>query len=186
MPRWLNPANLFTASRLLLTPFVIGAILEGHHRLALGLFFSAGVTDVLDGWAARRLDRSTAVGAYLDPIADKCLMSGVFLALGLAGAAPAWVVAAVLGRDLFILCGAGLFVAFTRIRKFPPSAWGKLSTFVQIVTVVCWLTRDAFPEPWLRAVGKAVLWPCVAATVWSGLHYTWRAMRMARQNRLAN
>ena len=126
-------------------------------------------------------DASTAAGAYFDPIADKCLMSGVFLALAAAGMCPWWVVAVVLGRDLYIVLGAGILMAFTTIRKFPPSVWGKASTFVQILTVTCWLTRDAFPAPALRAIGAGVLWPCVAATVWSGLHYTWRGIRMARQ-----
>ncbi len=179
MPSWLNLANFFTLLRLLLTPVVIATILEGRHRLALALFFLAAVTDVLDGWAARRA-ASTAAGAYLDPIADKFLMSGAFLALAAAGTAPWWVVAVVLGRDVYILLGAAVFLAFTKVRKFPPSIWGKASTFVQIVTVTCWMTRNAFPAPALRAIGAGVLWPCVAATVWSGMHYTWRGIQLAR------
>jgi cardiolipin synthase (CMP-forming) len=182
MPPWVNLANLFTLLRLLLTPAVIAGILEGRHRLALAIFFLAALTDALDGWAARRRDTSTAVGAYFDPIADKCLMSGVFVALAAAGMAPWWVVAVVLGRDLYIILGAGILMALTKIRKFPPAFWGKASTFVQIVTVTCWLTRDAFPAPVLRVIGAGVLWPCVAATVWSGLYYTWRGIRMARAN----
>lgn len=182
MPPWLNLANLFTLLRLLLTPVVIVAIVEGRHRLALAIFFVSALTDVLDGWAARQRDASTAAGAYFDPIADKCLMSGVFVALAAAGMTPWWVVGVVLGRDLYIVLGAGILMAFTKIRKFPPSIWGKASTFVQIVTVTCWLTRDAFPAPALRAIGAGVLWPCVAATVWSGLHYTWRGIRMASAN----
>jgi cardiolipin synthase (CMP-forming) len=179
MPPWLNLANCFTILRLLLTPVVIAAILEGRHRTALTLFFFAAVTDVLDGWAARRT-MSTAAGAYFDPIADKFLMSGVFLALAAAGLAPWWVVAVVLGRDVYILLGAAVFLVFTSVRKFPPSIWGKASTFVQIVTVTCWMTRNAFPTPALRAIGVGVLWPCVAATVWSGVHYTWRGVQLAR------
>lgn len=182
MPRWLNLANLFTLFRLLLTPCVIAAILQGRHRLALALFFLAALTDVLDGWAARRRHGQTTAGAYFDPIADKCLMSGVFLALAAAGLEPWRVVAVVLGRDIYIVLGVAIFMAFTRLRKFPPTVWGKASTFVQIVTVTCWLTRNAFPAPWLRAVGAGVLWPCVAATVWSALHYTWRGIRLARAN----
>jgi cardiolipin synthase len=180
MPRWLNLANFFTLLRLLLAPVVIWAILNNRHRLALALFFLAATTDVLDGWAARRLGESSAAGAYFDPIADKFLMSGVFLALGVAGMAPLWSVAIVLGRDLYILVGAGVFLLATGIRKFPPSVWGKTSTFVQIVTVVCWLTRDAFPGRALHAIGAGVLWPCVLATVWSGIHYTWRGIRLAQ------
>ena len=154
MPRWLNLANTFTLVRLVLTPIVIVAILDKHHLLALVLFFLAAVTDVLDGLAARRLDQRTPTGAYFDPIADKCLMSGVFLALAAAGLAPWWFVGIVLGRDVYILLGALIFLAFTRIRKFPPSMWGKASTFVQIVTVVTWLVRDAFSRSWLNTASE--------------------------------
>jgi cardiolipin synthase len=179
MPRWLNLANFFTLLRLLLTPFVIRAICINTPRLALALFCVAAATDVLDGWAARQLGQPTAGGAYFDPIADKFLMSGVFVALAAAGIAPWWFVAIILGRDLYILLGASVFLVSTAVREFPPSIWGKASTFVQILTAVCWLTRDAFPGPALNAMGAGMLWPCAAVTVWSGLHYTWRGIRLA-------
>jgi cardiolipin synthase len=183
MPPWLNLANLITLIRLLLTPVILAAILQGRHREALALFFIAAWTDALDGWAARGLEAGTPAGAYFDPIADKCLMSGVFLALAMANLAPWWLVGLVLGRDVYILLGAVIIAAFTTARKFPPTVWGKLSTFVQIITVTCWLTRDAFPEPWLRALGVGVLWPCAAVTLWSGFHYTWVGIRIARAAR---
>jgi cardiolipin synthase (CMP-forming) len=180
MPRWLNLANFFTFLRLLLTPVIVWAILVNRHPLALALFFAAAVTDILDGFAARRLDRSTQVGAYFDPIADKCLLSGVFLALAASRIAPWWLVGIVLGRDFYILLGAGIFMAATPIRKFPPSVWGKASTFVQIGAVVVWLTRGVFPGPVLNGIAAGVLWLCAAATVWSGLNYTWRGILLAR------
>ena len=99
MPRWFNLANFFTLIRLILIPYVIGAILSGHHSRALELFFVAAVTDVIDGTLARSYGMSTQAGAYLDPIADKCLLSGIFLALGAIGSVPWWFVAIVLGRD---------------------------------------------------------------------------------------
>lgn len=183
MAAWLNLANLFTFFRLALTPFVIAAILGGRHRQALALFCLAALTDILDGWSARLRHVQTTIGAYFDPIADKCLMSGVFLALALAALVPWWVVALVFGRDLYILGGSLLFLAFTEIRKFPPTIWGKLSTFVQILAVTCWLTRDAFPVAWLQRAGDDVLWLCVATTAWSGLHYTWRGVVWAGKER---
>ena len=85
MPRWFNLANLFTLLRLILVPYVIGAILAGRHGLALELFFVAALTDVIDGTLARSYGLATEAGAYLDPIADKCLLSGIFLALGATG-----------------------------------------------------------------------------------------------------
>ncbi len=183
MPGWMNLANLFTAIRLALTPVTIAAILAGSHRQALAWFFVAAWTDVLDGWSARSRHAQTVAGAYFDPIADKCLMSGVFVALAAAGTAPWWVVGLVLGRDLYILSGAMVFLAFSNVRKFPPTVWGKASTFVQIVTVTCWLIRNAFPADWLDAASRILLWLCVVTTAWSGVHYTWRGIQLARGGR---
>jgi cardiolipin synthase len=180
MPRWLNVANLFTLSRLVMTPFIIRDILDGQHTRALVLFFIAAWTDAIDGWLARITGNSTTAGAYLDPIADKCLMSGIFLAMGAAQIVPWWFVAIVLGRDLYILLAAIAMMSLTKVRTFPPSGWGKLSTFVQIATAITWLTRNVYPGPVLDTVGSAMLWICAVFTVWSGLHYTLRGVRLLR------
>ena len=180
MPRWLNLANLFTLLRLLLVPYVIGAILDGRHGRALELFFVAALTDVLDGALARSYGMTTQAGAYLDPIADKCLLSGIFLALGATGSIPWWFVAVVLGRDLYILLAVMAVMAATRMRKFPPSTWGKLSTLVQIVTAVTWMVENIWPVHVLQAISAAMLWVCAAFTIWSGIHYTLRGARMLR------
>jgi len=97
MPRWFNLANFFTLLRLILIPYIIGAILAGRHTRALELFFVAAVTDVIDGTLARSYGMSTQAGAFLDPIADKCLLSGIFLALGAVGSVPWWFVVPLLG-----------------------------------------------------------------------------------------
>jgi cardiolipin synthase (CMP-forming) len=180
MPRWINVPNALTMSRLALVPFVVRAVLEGRHRTALALFCVAAVTDVLDGATARRFGLGTQAGAYLDPIADKFLLSGLFLALAAAGIVPWWLVAVILGRDLYILAGAIAMLSFTALRKFPPSVWGKLSTFVQILTAAAWLIRNSFGTPATEAVAAATIWPCAAFTAWSGVHYTWRALRILR------
>src|SRR4051795_5272547 len=133
MPRWLNLPNFFTLLRVVLTPFVIQAIISGRHMVALELFAIAAFTDILDGAAARRLQLTTRTGAYFDPIADKLLLSGVFLALAAARIVPWWLVAIIFGRDLLILSGVGAVLLFTSVRGFPPSVWGKASTFVQIL-----------------------------------------------------
>ena len=180
MPPWFNLANLFTLVRLLLVPFVIQAIVAPRPMLALALFGAAAVTDILDGAAARGLKLTTPVGAYFDPIADKILLSSVFIALAAQGSVPWWLVAVVLGRDLYILVGAGIFLAATRVRKFPPSVWGKLSTFVQILTVVAWMAWNWLQISFLHTVSAAMIWICAACTIWSGLHYTWRGIQVAR------
>jgi cardiolipin synthase len=180
MPRWFNLANLFTLLRLILVPYVIGAILDGRHVRALELFFVAAVTDVLDGALARSYGLATQAGAYLDPIADKCLLSGIFLALGATGSVPWWFVAVVLGRDMYILLAVVAVVALTKVRKFPPSFWGKISTFVQIATAVAWMVENIWPVPVLYAISSAMLWICAVCTVWSGIHYTVREARALR------
>jgi cardiolipin synthase len=168
----LNAPNLFTLLRLLLTPFVAAAILQGNYRRAIILFFIAGASDAVDGFLARLFASMTRVGAYFDPIADKILLVVIYLALGAAGAIPRWMVALVFGRDLLILAMAGYGLLFTSVRKFPPAIWGKISTILQIsAALAVMFDRDGLPAPVTLA-----LWLMVAATVWSGLHYAWRGV----------
>ncbi len=176
----LNLPNLFTLLRLALAPFVIRAILGGHHRAALLLFAVAAVTDAIDGELARRLHSTTQTGAYLDPIADKVLLSGVYVALVGASTIPWWFVILIFGRDVLILAMAGYALLFTGCRKFPPSLWGKLSTLLQVVTAVAWMVSNAGVIPGAESVARALIWPAAAATFWSGAHYGWRGLRMLR------
>ena len=180
MPGWINLANFCTLLRLALVPFVIRAIVQGHLLAALALLVLAGFTDVIDGALARGFNLATQTGAYLDPIADKCLLSGLVLALGSSGIIPWWFVVVVFGRDLYILLGVLAFIGFTKVRKFPPSFWGKTATFLQIWTAVTWMTRNILKLPVLDAVSSAMLWICAAFTIWSGVHYTLRGIQTWR------
>jgi cardiolipin synthase len=179
MTRSVNAANLLTLLRLVLVPFVILAILDGRHTLALALFAGAALTDFLDGAVARRFRLATPAGAWLDPVADKCLLNGVFVALACAGTAPWWLVGIIFGRDFYILAGAATVMLLTPVRQFPPSFWGKVSTLVQLVTAVAWMAGS---------VGQArvMLWPCAAFTLWSGIHYTWRTLQVLRHPGVAH
>lgn len=181
MPAWVNLPNLLTLLRLLLVPVVVGCIVEGRYLLGAWLFGAAAFTDILDGLAARGMKVTTQVGAYLDPIADKCLLGGVYLALAWARLMPRWLVAVVFGRDIYILAAAGIFMLFTPVRRFPPSIWGKVSTFVQICTAVLWMAHTIYGTRVLGEISSAMLWPCVGFTVWSGLHYTWTGIRVYRK-----
>jgi len=179
MPRWINAANGLTALRLLLAPPIVAAMWTGRHTLALALFMLAAATDVLDGAAARQFGLETPLGAYLDPIADKCLLNAMFLAMAGARMVPWWFVVIVLGRDLYLLLAAAILLRFTRRRKFSPSVWGKVSTFVQIVTAIAALTAGI--------LGHSNLWIPVALirisalfTIWSGVEYTWRGIGLVR------
>lgn len=170
----LNAPNFFTFLRLLLTPFVVIAILDGAYGRAIVLFFLAGLSDVIDGYLARRLSVSTRAGAYLDPIADKILLTAIYVALGVVNAIPWWMVAVVLGRDALILAMAAYGLAFTSLRKFPPSVWGKISTFLQIGAAMVVLgARAGIPAP-----AAFSLWLMIAGTIWSGIHYAWRGIAM--------
>lgn len=190
MPAWLNLPNLFTAARLAATPFIVVWILEGRHELALAGFVVAGLTDFLDGLAARRLGAATGGGAYFDPIADKVLLSGVFFALAAGAIVPWWFVGLVFGRDLFILLGALVLLLTTPVRRFPPSRMGKLSTTFQILAAVLWMIRNAWPGPLWNALAWTALALSTFATLASGVEYLgigagmWRSAREAPATRV--
>ena len=116
-----------------LAPYLFLLMFRHQYRTIIPLFILIGVTDVADGFLARHFDASSRLGAYLDPLADKILLSGTFLVLALTGAIETWLAAVVLGRDVLILAAAGMLYLATARRNFPPSPWGKISTFVQIV-----------------------------------------------------
>ena len=172
-----NLPNLFTLARLLLTPFIASGILTGHYGRAIVLLFAAGFTDVMDGYLARRFKISTRIGAYFDPIADKILLGAIYISLGLAGAIPWWMVGIVFGRDMLILAMAAYGLLFTQLRKFPPSVWGKISTFLQIgAALVVMGARAGIAAPVTLA-----LYLMVFGTIVSGIHYVWRALVLLRQ-----
>lgn len=160
-----------------MAPPVIWAVITGHWRTATALLLAAALTDVLDGILARRWAASSRLGAYLDPLADKVLLNGTFLALGIAGALPWWLVGLVLGRDVLILAGALITMLVRRRRDFPPSVWGKLSTVVQVVTAATAILAPGWPELGLAPLLSPLIWLTAAATLWSGLDYARQALR---------
>ena len=161
--------NVVTAVRLILTPFLVLAIIREQWTAALWLGIIAGVTDMVDGLVARLLKLSSRVGAYFDPIADKLMLSAAYLALGVAHLLSWWIVALVFARDVFILAMAGYGYLFTPIREFPPSVWGKLSTLVQICTALALVAERAG----ISLPSTPFVWTMVATTAWSGIHYGW-------------
>ncbi|SRR5579864_1739019 len=169
--------NLLTLIRLLLAPFIFASILSGRHELALALFVLAALSDGVDGIVARSFHQVTKAGAYLDPIADKILLSGVYLSLAMAGTIPFWFVVVIFGRDLFLLASSGIALLFTALRDFRPSVWGKASTFAQVACATAWMTQNVFPLPVIHMLAQALIWPVGAITIWSGLHYSWRGFR---------
>jgi cardiolipin synthase len=181
MPDWLTPPNLITAARIFLTPFIGIAVAADDFRSAFTLLLIAALSDGIDGWLARRFNWRTRTGELLDPIADKLLAATIFIGLGVSHAIPRWMVALVLGRDIAILMFAAWALAFRGIRSFPPSVWGKISTFFQFAAATGAVLERVWPSFFLLSLYPPVFWAAVAATSWSAIHYFLVARRLLLQ-----
>ncbi len=187
----LNPLrsapNLLTLMRMCLAPFLVAAILEGHYVLSFVLFVAAGLTDALDGALARLLKQRSTFGAYLDPVADKLLLSTLFLVLLYKGLMPVTVTVLVFGRDVGILLVSALLYAAVGRREFHPSIWGKASTVAQITVVTAVLLLQVTPQwRWVAVSRTVALDATIALTIISGLHYAWSISRRGGATAAAN
>jgi cardiolipin synthase len=173
----LNLPNLITLARLLCVPFAIWLIVNGSYGTAFWVFVGAGVSDALDGYIAKRFNLRTRLGALLDPVADKALLAGVYLSLGVAGVLPAWLVVLVVLRDSLIVAGFLSIQATAAPKQVQPLFISKVNTAVQIVLVVFVLARLGLGAD--GGVVTPVLIDAAAATiVWSGLSYLARWARI--------
>jgi cardiolipin synthase len=145
--------NLLTLLRLFIVPFIVIEVLDSDFNMAFALFLLAGITDALDGLLARWLSQKTTLGQYLDPIADKLLLSTLFLVLTHVALIPRYVTVLVFSRDLGILLISTLLFATGTLRDFRPSWLGKLNTLVQILGVVTVMSESLF----LRRLGSCYL-----------------------------
>ena len=163
--------NLLTLLRLSFIPFIVSSILEGRYEVALILFILAGISDALDGVLARTLGQRTKLGEYLDPIADKLLLSTLFLVLSATHRIPWRVTVIVFGRDIIILIVCTLVYATTPLRDFSPSIFGKANTVVQIVALGATILVEVKSWLWVEVVKRVGLWTVFALTIVSALHY---------------
>lgn len=151
-------------------------ILEGSEGAALAaatVFFAAAATDGLDGYLARRYDATTRTGQWLDPLADKLLISAPVVTLTALGRFPAWAAAIIVGRELAVsMLRAWLG---TRGRAMPASPWGKAKTAAQILAIFLYIV----PLEGAEGARLVALWLAVALTVWSGLDYALRLSHRA-------
>jgi cardiolipin synthase len=180
--RYRTAPNLLTLLRICLMPFLVTAILEGRYGLSFGLFLAAGLTDALDGLLARLLKQRSLLGEYLDPVADKLLLSTLFLVLMHIGLIPMQVTVLVFGRDVGILVVAAILYAATGRREFAPSLLGKANTLAQIAAVAAVLLQAMLVQRmvtlhWVANFEAWALYATMALTVASGLHYSWVAAR---------
>jgi cardiolipin synthase len=175
--RYRTTPNLLTLLRICMAPFLVAAILEHRYGLSLGLFIAAGLTDGLDGLLARLLQQRTMLGQYLDPVADKLLLSTLFVVLMVQGLIPMRVTVLVLGRDVGIVVVAALLYAATGRREFAPSIFGKANTLAQLLAVTAVLLHQLTPVYWVMVFRMVALDSTIGLTIASGLHYAWVAAR---------
>jgi cardiolipin synthase len=180
----LTIANQLTILRIVLVPLFVVLMLYGKLGAALAVFLIAGVTDALDGLAARLAGQRTSIGAWLDPVADKLLLTSTFIMLTLPSVPltnhlPAWLTVAVISRDLFIVG----FVAIVNLaigpRTFRPSLLGKSATAVFILTSVAMLFFNYLRrESILIDIG---IWVSLALAIASSVDYFFRVRRLVNE-----
>ncbi len=167
----INIPNILTVLRILVTPLFVILLIRDMHGYALLVFVLAGVSDGLDGLIARMYNQRSDLGAILDPIADKLLLSAAYICLGILRDIPGWLAVVVISRDVTIVVGVAV-LAFTNIRfDIRPSLISKWTTVSQILTVAVTLLDLRFGKA--GAVLPALYWMTVIVTVISGLHYTY-------------
>ncbi|MGE4372386.1 MAG: CDP-alcohol phosphatidyltransferase family protein [Xanthobacter sp.] len=139
-----NLPNLITLFRIMLVPTIVWAIASHEVELAFWLFVTAGVSDALDGFIAKRFNMQTELGAYLDPVADKALLVSIYVALAVAELIPRWVAIAVVSRDVMIVGAVVLALAMARPVRIRPLLVSKINTAVQIAFAAFVLAVSGF------------------------------------------
>lgn len=167
---WTAP-NQITLLRLIFIPFVIMAVFDGDWRWALALLVAAALSDALDGLLARALHQQTLLGQYLDPLADKLLLSSLFLVLSFVKKVPWKYTVLVFSRDLCLVATAVVLYATVGFRDFRPSIFGKLNTACQIATVFFVVLAQVVITRWLELLVRGLLYATFALTTISGVHY---------------
>jgi cardiolipin synthase len=169
--------NLLSLLRMGLIPLFVILVVNGDLRKALLVFVVAGVTDALDGFIARFWHQQSPLGAYLDPIADKLLLTTAYVMLSIPSLnhgtrIPPWITILVIARDVLMVSVALVLSLAAGVKRFPPSALSKVNTILQVAAVVLVLVAGSFPD--LRSIELAAdtaLYLVAGLTVASGLHY---------------
>lgn len=163
--------NQLTLMRMMFLPFIVIHLVSGHYRWALILFVIAGLSDGLDGLLARKLHQQTLLGQYLDPIADKLLLSTMFLVLSILHKIPWKFTVLVFSRDISILCVSAVLYAMAGLRDFRPSIFGKANTFAQVAAVFFVMLLEVEPARWVWIARLFFLRATFAFTIISAIHY---------------
>ena len=180
---WRHLPNALTALRMLLVVPLAWLIRDAHFDAALLVAAVAGLSDALDGWLAKRFGWQSWLGGVLDPIADKLMLVGCFLSLGLIGAQPAWLTWLVIGRDVVIVAGAVAYHNLIGRIVAQPTLLSKFTTCVQIVYVLAQLLQLSQWVELPQALMRALVWLTAILTAASGLQYVVVWSRKAMQER---
>jgi cardiolipin synthase len=167
---WTAP-NQITLLRLIFVPFMIINVIDRRYGWALAILIVSGVSDGLDGLLARVLHQRTKLGEYLDPIADKLMLSSLFLSLSFTHQIPWRYTVLVFSRDIGILAVSLVLYMTTPLRDFRPSVFGKVNTACQIGAVFFVLLAHVLTEPWVMVVRRSLLHGVFIFTLVSALHY---------------
>jgi cardiolipin synthase len=167
----LSAPNQLTLLRMMFLPFIVINLVEGHYFWALSLFVLAGLSDGLDGLLARILQQQTTLGQYLDPIADKLLLSTVFLVLSIMRKIPWKFTVLVFSRDISILAASAVLFAIAGLRDFRPSIFGKANTFAQVLAVFFVMLLEVHHTRWVWIARLTFLRATFTFTIISALHY---------------
>jgi cardiolipin synthase len=167
---------------MIFVPCFVLLLIYGHIGAATLVFALAGVTDALDGLLARKLHQRTSLGSYLDPMADKILLTAAFVTLAIRSVPivehiPVWLTVLTISRDLIIALSALIIHLRTGHSEFPPSLLGKCTTTVQLVTVGACMAAN-FATAGFLAIFHAAVYVSLVLTVASGLHYAWRSAQL--------
>ncbi len=183
---WRHLPNILSALRILMVPPAVFALATARYPTALLLILVAGVTDVLDGYLARRFRWTSWLGSVLDPLADKLLIVAAYVALAWLGSVPVWIAVLVVGRDAVIVTGASVYAYLFGSYEMTPMALSKANSGLQILFAAVVVARLAeLPVP--DTLVHTLLWAVALLTVGSGILYVWvwgnKAMSQARKQR---
>jgi cardiolipin synthase len=178
----LTAPNQLTLLRMMFLPFIVIKLVEGHYSSALILFVLAGISDGLDGLLARTLKQQTVLGQYLDPIADKLLLSTMFPVLSILHKIPWKFTVLVFSRDISILAASAVLYAIAGLRDFRPSIFGKANTFAQVAAVFFVLLLEVDHARWIGIARLTFLRATFAFTIISAMHYVLVVGQRLRSN----
>lgn len=163
-----NLPNSLTLFRIFLVPLLVVVLLTKYsNRLGLGIFLVAAITDFFDGYVARRMNKVTRLGALLDPIADKLLMSAAFISLVELGLARAWMIVIIIGRE-FAVSGLRSIAAQQGV-TIAASPLGKTKTISQVIAISLAILSYELGE--FNFTANLALWVVVVFSLISGIDY---------------